>query len=103
MAMSFENRDDQPLYLLKLEVAMQKLVPAADGNGYTADGPKAILVTRDYTDVAIATKGTYQDAIALTPSLRGNDIALEFDVDYGFLPQPQPPFHGVRYFYVTIP
>jgi hypothetical protein len=79
---------------------MQKLLPAADGNGYTIDGDKAILVTRDYTGVTLAPGDKHADSFDLVPSLSGPYIELEFTVDYE---DERQPFHGSRPYFVSIP
>jgi hypothetical protein len=97
--MSFENLETIPRQLIKLEVAIQKLLPAADGNGYTADGDKVTLLTRDYTGVTLPPHATHQDTFSLTPSMSGDILNLEFTIDYS---DEHQPFHGSRGYLLAI-
>jgi hypothetical protein len=99
LAVSFENLEDLPRQLVKLEVAAQKVVPAADGNGYTADGAKTTLVTRDYTGVTLAPHAKHDDAFSIAPTISGDTIDIEMTIDYSDAHQP---YHGTRTFFVAI-
>jgi hypothetical protein len=99
LTVSFENLEELPRQLVKLEVTAQKVVPAADGNGYSADGAKTTLITRDYTGVTLAPHAKHDDAFSIAPTLGGDNVDLEMTIDYTDAHQP---YHGSRTFLVAI-